>query len=151
MSRLALPGLLLAASLVAPRALWAQALGDPTRPPESVLRKSAETAGPRSAAALAAETDSGPQLQLVLVGPDRRFAMIDGELVGVGGKVRDAKVRAVNADRVELRSDAGRETLKLYPDVDIRAAQARAAAPAKAQKKPSEPQARRAIVIKDKQ
>ena len=151
MSRLALAALLIATSLFLPGMLRAQPLGDPTRPPDSVLRQAAGAAGPRSAAALAAEPETGPQLQLVLVGANRRFALIDGELVGVGDKVRDAKVRAVKGDQVELRSDAGKETLKLYPDVDIRAAQARAAAPAKAQKKSSEPQARRAIVIKDKQ
>jgi hypothetical protein len=92
---------------------WGQKLTDPTRPPPAWL-----AAQPKTAAA--AEQEVASQLQSLLIGPARRYAIIDGQLLGVGDTFRDARVVAVRPGEVVLRSERGTETLKLFPDVEKR-------------------------------
>lgn len=82
----------------------AQSLRDPTRPPGS-----AEFAP--------GESDGG--LQSIVRREGRKpVALINGELVPLGGKVGDSRLIAVNEDSVVLLDPSGhRETLKLTPSV----------------------------------
>ena len=96
---------------------WGQTLSDPTRPPQTWL-----AAQPKTAAAPAAEQETAPLLQSLLIGPSRRYAIIDGQLLGVGDRFRDARVVAVRPAGVVLRSKSGTRTLRLFPDVEKRPA-----------------------------
>jgi MSHA biogenesis protein MshK len=89
---------------VMPGAAHAQSLRDPTRPPGSV-----EFAP--------GESDGG--LQSIVRREGRKpLALINGELVPLGGQVGNARLVAVNEDSVVLLDASGhRETLKLTPGV----------------------------------
>ena len=99
-----LAGALLA---VAP-GVFAQALVDPTRPPDAApVLGSAVSAGA-----------ARPQLQSVLVSNrpgGRRLAVIDGRSVRVGDKVGGAVVVGIGEASVVLRRGKILETLRLYP------------------------------------
>ena len=117
---------------------WGQAtLPDPTRPPQAWLDAQPKAAG------VTAEADAGaaPQLQSLVIGPSRRYAIIEGQLVGVGDTFKDARVVAVRPTEVVLRSERGTQTLRLYPDVEKRPVKPVAAdagrAPAKAKRRVS--------------
>ncbi|MEO8165299.1 MAG: MSHA biogenesis protein MshK [Betaproteobacteria bacterium] len=85
----------------------AQGLRDPTRP-SAISAKGAS----RSAA-----TQTGWVLQSVLISPERRYAIINGEVVPVGGSVAGAEVIAIAEERVTLRTADGLRILHLFPDV----------------------------------
>jgi len=90
---------------------WAQ-LADPTRPPAAAVNAvSAQT-----------QTQATPSgLQTIILGRDgqqRPAALINGEVVRLGGKVGDSRLVQVNADHVVLLGASGeRETLHLTPAV----------------------------------
>ncbi len=133
-------------------AAWAQALPDPTRPPAAWLAAQAKAA-PGTAMAGVAEPESVPRLQSLLIGPSRRYAIIEGQLVGVGDTFGDARVVEVRPTEVVLRSERGTQTLKLFPDVEKRAVAA-ADAETKTKRPPRKgPKQgeRRSIVIKETQ
>jgi MSHA biogenesis protein MshK len=84
----------------------AQALRDPTRPPAA------------SAIGVAGKTEqSGWILQSVLISPERRYAIINGEVVPLGGSIAGAELVAVAAERVTLRTRDGLRVVHLFPDV----------------------------------
>ena len=83
------------------------ALSDPTRPPEGSL-----AATPAGSA-----VPAGPRLQSVLLSPDRKLAIIDGQTVPRGGRVGDATLVQITETRVTLRRGAQLSTLELYPGV----------------------------------
>jgi hypothetical protein len=95
---------------------WGQALSDPTRPPQAWLAAQPKVAGAPSTE----EQEASPQLQSLLIGPSRKYALIDGQLVGAGDTFRDARVVAVRPTEVVLRSKRGTQRLKLFPDVEKR-------------------------------
>ncbi len=95
----------------------AQGLIDPMRPP---------AAFDRSAGQQVASTE--PVLQSVLVGPNRRVAVIDGETVRQGDRFRDARVARIIPGAVELVRGAERQVLKLNPVPDAVVATPAAAA-----------------------
>lgn len=105
------PALLLLAALAATplASAWAQ-VSDPTAPP-AALRQSAQ----RGAGTAAAPQPAAPRLQSVLVSPQRRVAVIDGETVRLGQKHRGAVLARVSPTEVELVRGNQREVLKLYP------------------------------------
>lgn len=84
----------------------AEALRDPTRPPSVSAKGTTER---REA--------SGWNLQSVLISPERRYAIINGEVVAVGGAVSGAQLVAVAPEQVTLRTREGVRILQLYPDV----------------------------------
>jgi len=86
----------------------AQEMSDPTRPPALLAP---DTGGNISAA---------PLLQSVIITPTRRSAIIDGQHVQLGGKYGDARVVKITDSEVVLRSAGSDETLRMYPDVEIR-------------------------------
>ena len=88
----------------------AQALVDPTRPPYLGALPEAQ----------ATETAATPVLQAILLSPERRFAFIDGKGVQVGDAVGEAKIVAIEMDRVKLRDPAGHETeMRLVPEIPL--------------------------------
>lgn len=94
---------------------FAQALRDPTRPPNAV------------AAPHAAADAEGEVLQSILVSPRRREAMISGRVVKQGDTVGDAQVIAIRDSEVVLRDGNTQRVLRLYPQVQKNAVAATAA------------------------
>lgn len=85
----------------------AQALNDPMRPPYALM-----------SAPTGAEVQSkAPTLQTIVIGSDRRYAIIDGAQVFTGSLVGDAKVVRIVENEVTLRDSGGDTVLKLYPEV----------------------------------
>jgi MSHA biogenesis protein MshK len=105
-------------------AAWAQALPDPTRPPQQWLDAQAKPAGTPPPSEQEQVQDAAPQLQSLMVGPAGRYAILNGKIVGVGDVFRDYRVVAIAPTGVVLRSQRGSETVKLFPDVEKRAAKA---------------------------
>lgn len=85
---------------------FAQALRDPTRPPGASARSAAGKA-----------EQSGWILQSVLISPERRYAIINGEVVPIGGSIAGAQLVAIAAERVTLRTHEGLRVIQLLPDV----------------------------------
>jgi MSHA biogenesis protein MshK len=102
--------MLAAAATLAMASAGAQALTDPTRPPNA------------SAPAGAAQETGGPQLQSVLISPRRRLAIINGTMVSLGDMLGEAKVVKISETEVVLRKGEETEVLKLFPGVDKQAA-----------------------------
>ncbi len=98
-------------AIAAAATLWAapaapQPLADPMRPP--ILSAPAASTG-----------RSGPQLQAVLIRPELREAVIDGQPVGVGTRVGDARVARITETEVLLRDESGgARVLRLLPQVE---------------------------------
>lgn len=94
------------ASLALTSPVQADDLPDPTRPPAALL----DTAVP------ATPTDA-LRLQSVLLGTGRTpAAVISGELVLLGGRVRDARLVRITERSAVLRGPHGETTLSLTPD-----------------------------------
>ncbi len=87
-------------------AVGAQTMADPTRPPRAVPAEATP------------EQPGAPVLQSVIITPERRAAIINGERVELGGVYGDARVSRITETEVVLRSAARTEVLKLYPNVD---------------------------------
>jgi len=58
-------------------------------------------------------------LQSVLLSPERRYAIINGEVLALGGSVRGAELVAIREGEVTLRTGGALRTLRLFPDVDM--------------------------------
>jgi MSHA biogenesis protein MshK len=99
--------LLLAASTV-----HAAPFADPFRPPREVAPS---TASSDAAAA------GGPRLESVLIAPDRRIAVINGQQYTEGASLGDARILRISESEVVLRRAGRDEVLKLYPQ-DIKRA-----------------------------
>jgi len=91
----------------------AQALNDPTRPPPGWLPVDPKAVVAKEAKAEGAE--SGVPVSILLVGPTRRFALVNGEMIGDKGK--GTRIVDVKRNDVIVQSERGRETLNLFPDV----------------------------------
>ncbi len=85
-------------------------LRDPTRPLASTTPRSSPLppTQPRAPAAVVL-----PQLQLVLTATERRFAVIDGELLGVGDSIRGLSVLEIHDEAVIMTTPNGPRTLPL--------------------------------------
>ena len=81
----------------------AQTLNDPMRPP---LFTAADT-----------EAKAGPVLQTIVIGKERRYAIISGERIAPGGAYGDAKVVRIAENEVTLRDATGDTVLKLVPQI----------------------------------
>ena len=101
-------------SRIAAGALWMLLAGagqcapfaDPTRPP-SAIEPASDPSGSRGA----------PLLESVLIAPDRRVAVINGQQVTVGGKIGGGEVVRITESEVVIRSAERVETLKLFPEL----------------------------------
>jgi len=90
----------------------AQALRDPTRPPLNFGRTGEGGTVSRS-------RDAEWVLQSVLLSPERRYAIINGEVLGLGGSVAGAELVAIREGEVTLRTGGALRTVRLFPDVDM--------------------------------
>jgi MSHA biogenesis protein MshK len=106
----------LVAALTSAAAAAQARLADPTRPPQSAPAAD-EPAKPDEAKA----PKSGPQLQSVLISPQRKLAVIDGRTVPLGGEVDGAKLVAITEGGVTLRRGSQTQTLRLNPGVQKKA------------------------------
>jgi MSHA biogenesis protein MshK len=96
-------------SLLAAGTVQAQALADPTRPPQMLVRNPASVQG--------AATSAAPVLQSVLIARHaggRQIAVIDGETVRLGGTFRGAVLVRMTESEVELQRGRDRQVLKLF-------------------------------------
>lgn len=109
----------LAALLTWQTADGAQIMNDPTRPPVSAQPPADPGEKP----------ESGAVLQSVMIMPNARFAIISGDRVEVGGRYRDAQVVRITETEVVLRRAEGTESLKMYPEVEMKAAKTLPPAP----------------------
>ncbi|HTS54884.1 MAG TPA: hypothetical protein VMH26_16555 [Burkholderiales bacterium] len=116
MARLVLIEALAAALALAAGAAYAEGVSDPTRPPSGFHVGSGH--GP----ARSSEPRGGLVLQSVLIYPDARSAIISGEHVLLGQKVRGLRLVRVAETEVVLLNGSERRTLRLFPNVDKRAA-----------------------------
>jgi len=101
MTRLPAIGILLLAAAAARAAPFT----DPMRPPSAA---GIEAPGPTAV--------DGPRLESVLIAPDRRVAVINGQQVSVGGKVGSGEVVRITESEVVIRGVGGDATLKLVPE-----------------------------------
>lgn len=104
------------AGIIAPAclSLWlltslavAQALPDPTRPPDSISAGHGEAAAPPVA---------GPVLQSVLISSGRKIAIISGQALRLHEKFGDAYLTHIGETEVILRNGKTEQILKLFPD-----------------------------------
>ena len=89
---------------------WGQGISDPTRPPAALSAGASAESGAAPAAVLSS----------IKITPTEKTAVIGGQTVRLGGRYGDARVIKITDSEVVLRTSAGTETLRLYPDVDIR-------------------------------
>jgi len=94
--------LLLCALMVASVA-QAAPFTDPTQPPT--------TTGP-----VGDTSPGGPRLESILIAPDRRLAVIDGEQVMLGSKVAGGAVVRITETEVVVRGADGEQTFRLFPE-----------------------------------
>lgn len=87
-----------AAALAAP-------FNDPTRPP--VISETPTASG---------GTAGGPRLESVLIAPDRRVAVINGQQVVVGARIGAGQVVSISETEVVIRAGDRSQTVKLLPD-----------------------------------
>jgi hypothetical protein len=84
----------------------AEELPDPTRPPAGFGQNQADVG-----------VAAGPALQSILISPTRRIAIISGKTVKAGDKFGDARVVAINANDVVLKTGKNQQVLTLYPSL----------------------------------
>ena len=84
----------------------AEALPDPTRPPESFITPSA---GPVLAP---------PLVQSVFISPNHRSATIAGEVIMLGGNFRGAKLVNITESEIWLKTGESVQVLKVVPAVE---------------------------------
>lgn len=101
----------LAALTCACTAVQAEVLPDPTRPAVDLIAP-VDATGAKDAA-----TDDG--LRTIIISPDRRSAIINGQQIPLGGKLGNERLMAVCEDSVVLQGVDGRREVPLYPDVVI--------------------------------
>jgi MSHA biogenesis protein MshK len=65
---------------------------------------------------------SGPVLQSVLISPERRVAVIDGQAVPLGGRYGAATVTAVTETAVVLKEGGRTRQLRMFPSAEKGAA-----------------------------
>lgn len=96
----------------------AQTLPDPTRPPSGMAGNVPGTSWEAKT-----ETPDAPLLQSVILhkGEEPR-ALVNGEWLRQGQAFGDLKIVKILADRVVIKGPQGRQTLKMMPDVEIKAA-----------------------------
>jgi MSHA biogenesis protein MshK len=100
---------------VAQNAAAAEPLPDPTRPSIDL-----DSSGAGGAADVVPDEAVPRGLQSIIISPQYRAAIINGETVSLGGKYGDSKLVEVRENSVVLRNAQGRRVLELFPRVSIR-------------------------------
>lgn len=106
-ARVLVPLAVLAATLV-----QAQTMGDPTRPASAWLAAQ----DPRMAAQALADSAT-PGVQIVVVGPARKFAIVNGHAVRPGETYNGSKLMAVDQGGIVWQKDGTSETSSMSPSV----------------------------------
>ena len=89
-------------------ALWAQGgLHDPTRPPSNVDAKARVSSGSATA----------DNIQMLVIGRERSFAMLDGEVVMLGGTFNQWQLISMDSQSVVMRNATLTEEINLNPSV----------------------------------
>jgi MSHA biogenesis protein MshK len=101
---------------------FAQGLSDPTRPPVGFDAAASGVKDPESAPAALV-------LESVLIHPDARTAIISGERLALGQKIRGMRLVRIAESEVVLLDGGERRTLKLYPGVQKKLASPNRAQP----------------------
>ncbi|QKK10504.1 MAG: MSHA biogenesis protein MshK [Pseudomonadota bacterium] len=84
----------------------AESLSDPTKPWDFK---------PQAAIDAAAAAVPAPALSSTMISPERRIAVIDGQIVQEGDRLGAMRVIAIQPGSVRLRGPQGYSTLKLLP------------------------------------
>lgn len=111
-------------ALVALAPCQAQTLADPTRPAAAWLAAQARPPG----SAPAAEPGT-PGAQIVVVGPSRKFAIVDGHAVHAGDSYNGAKLVDIDKTGLVWQRGAGSERSSMNPAVEKTAPGGRDAQP----------------------
>lgn len=90
----------------------AQALRDPTRPAFFSARTG-------EGGIVSRGRNAEWVLQSVLLSPERRYAIINGQVLSLGGSVAGAELVAIREGEVTLRAGGTLRTVRLFPDVDM--------------------------------
>ena len=98
--------------LTLPSTVSAETLRDPTRPPAEI--NAASSVAPLTAPPV----KTG--LQSIIISPQRRAAIINGRTVELGEKYGNAKLIEVNERGVVLMGEQGKQTLTLFPSVNLK-------------------------------
>jgi MSHA biogenesis protein MshK len=93
----------------------AESLPDPTQPPHVA-------ATPSALSGTAAPPTSGYTLTSIRASDATRRALLNGKWVRQGERVDGARVVAIRETEVVLATEAGRETLGLFPEVRVKPA-----------------------------
>lgn len=108
----------------------AQGITDPTRPPDSMTVPGVIAPGAAGTGLTAAPT--GPVLQSILIAHTHAEAIISGKVVRPGDQIAMGTIVKISDSEVTVRTNAGLQTLKLFPGIEKRYAEAQdTAAPAK--------------------
>ena len=78
---------------------------DPTRPPLAAEQSTLSSGSP-----------GGPRLESILIAPDRRIAVINGQPVTLGARIGAGEVVRITESEVVIRGAERVETLKLFPE-----------------------------------
>jgi MSHA biogenesis protein MshK len=111
--RIFLTALLLCASQIAA----AEPLPDPTRPSIDLSSGGNGTGGAVDASPVEPVQQG---LQSIIISPQYRSAIINGETVSLGGKFGDSRLVEVRENSVVLQNAQGRRVMELFPKVSIR-------------------------------
>lgn len=104
--------LIVLAGTALPALSQAQTSGDPTKPAPAWLALQPKPPG------APVEVERGtPGAQIVIVGPARKFAMVDGEAVRMGETYKGSKLLSVGPDGVIWQTDGHRELTTMTPGV----------------------------------
>ena len=87
-------------------------LVDPTRPAPEWLALQ-----PMMPGAAATASDSAPNVRVLVIGPARKFAIIDGQMIRVGETYNGARLVGFHADGVVIQKDGVNEKLSMTPAV----------------------------------
>ena len=108
--RITLTAILLSAMQIAA----ADPLPDPTRP-------SIDLSNGAGGAAESTPVENVPQgLQSIIISPQYRAAIINGETVSLGGKLGDSRLVEVRENSVVLQNAHGQRVMELFPKVSIK-------------------------------
>ena len=105
-------GLALALGLLA--TAQAQTAPDPTRPPEAWLALQPQVV---VAPGAAPEIYEASGVTVTVTGKNRRYALVDGQVVKAGDMVNGARVLAINPNTVTVRQNDARKVLSVAPGV----------------------------------
>jgi MSHA biogenesis protein MshK len=106
MSRVAI----LAVGLFASASTYCAPFTDPFRPPREMEAPVAGVSAP-----------AGPRLESVLIAPDRRIAVINGQQYSEGATFGEGRILRISETEVVIRRPGRDEALKLYP-LDVKRA-----------------------------